>query len=77
MGQVDPFFCHFGYAKRIRKAMMAVKLLGLLAVNQLPLFAATHGGQLPDTDAGYLISVIVGVLLLVGGIILLRLQKNL
>lgn len=34
-------------------------------------------GPLPDTDSGYLVSVIVGVVLLVGGIILLRLQKHL
>lgn len=51
---------------------MVIKFVGLF----VPLFAATNGGQLPDTDGGYLISVIVGVLLLIGGIILLRLQKN-
>jgi len=35
------------------------------------------GGSLPQTDAGYLVSVIVGLVLLIGGIILLRLQKYL
>lgn len=35
------------------------------------------GSSLPNTDSGYLVSVIVGVVLLIGGIILLRLQKHL
>mgnify|MGYP001948864467 CR=1 FL=1 len=35
------------------------------------------GGSLPHTDAGYLVSVVVGLVLLIGGIILLRLQKYL
>lgn len=43
----------------------------------LSLIVQKQGGILPSTDAGYLVSVIVGVVLLVGGIILLRLQKYL
>lgn len=45
-----------------------------------PLFSLivqNQGGILPSTDAGYLVSVIVGIVLIVGGIILLRLQKYL
>jgi LPXTG-motif cell wall-anchored protein len=40
-----------------------------------PFLAVLVGGWLPNTDSGYLVSIIVGVALLVGGIILLRLQK--
>ena len=67
------FFTVLCKQKTIRKVILVMKEVGMFA---FPLLIATNGGQLPDTDSGYLVSVIVGVLLLVGGIILLRLQKN-